>query len=53
MDETGLVLIADPGRVPAERFLRAAENGGWTISSIASQRAKRVLVHRLRRAAGG
>jgi predicted nicotinamide N-methyase len=51
VDETGLVLIADPGRVPAERFLRAAEDDGWAISSIASQRAKRVLVHRLRRAA--
>ena len=48
VDETGLVLLADPGRVPAERFLRAAEEQGWTIRSIASPRAKRVLIHRLR-----
>jgi predicted nicotinamide N-methyase len=47
--ETGLVLLADPGRVPAERFLRAAE-GDWIIRSVASPRAKRVLIHRLRRA---
>lgn len=51
VDETGLVLLADPGRVPAERFLRAAEEQGWTIRSIASPRAKRVLIHRLRRTA--
>jgi predicted nicotinamide N-methyase len=49
VDETGLVLLADPGRVPAERFLAAAEEDGWTLRSIASPRAKRVLVHRLRR----
>jgi predicted nicotinamide N-methyase len=49
VDETGLVLLADPGRVPAERFLRAAE-GDWIIRSVASPRAKRVLIHRLRRA---
>lgn len=48
VDETGLVLLADPGRVPAERFLRAAQEQGWTIRSIASPRAKRVLIHRLR-----
>ena len=49
VDETGLVLLADPGRVPAARFLRAAE-GDWIIRSVASPRAKRVLIHRLRRA---
>jgi predicted nicotinamide N-methyase len=48
VDETGLVLLADPGRVPAERFLRAAAEQGWTIRSVASPRAKRVLIHRLR-----
>jgi len=50
VDETGLVLISDPGRVPAERFLAAAPERGWTVRSIASPRAKRVLIHRLRRA---
>jgi predicted nicotinamide N-methyase len=49
VDETGLVLLADPGRVPAERFLRGTE-GDWIIRSVASPRAKRVLLHRLRRA---
>ena len=49
VDETGLVLLADPGRVPAERFLRAA-GSDWIIRSLASPRAKRVLIHRLRRA---
>jgi predicted nicotinamide N-methyase len=51
VDHTGLVLLADPGRVPAERFLAAAEQQGWTIRSIASPRAKRVLIHRMRRGA--
>ena len=52
VDETGLVLLADPGRVPAERFLAAAPERGWTVRSIASPRAKRVLIHRLRKAVG-
>ena len=52
VDETGLVLLADPGRVPAERFLAAAPELGWTVRSIASPRAPRVLIHRLRRTAG-
>lgn len=50
VDETGLILLADPGRTPAELFLREAAAQGWVIRSIASPRAKRVLVHRLRRA---
>ena len=49
VDETGLVLLADPGRVPAERFLAAAPERGWTVRSVASPRAQRVLIHRLRR----
>jgi predicted nicotinamide N-methyase len=49
VDETGLVLLADPGRVPAERFLAAAPEHGWTVRSVASPRARRVLIHRLRR----
>lgn len=50
VDERGLVLLADPGRVPAERFLAQAEEDGWVVRSVASPRARRVLVHRLRRA---
>jgi predicted nicotinamide N-methyase len=49
VDESGLVLLADPGRVPAERFLAAAPEHGWTVRSVASPRAGRVLIHRLRR----
>lgn len=49
VDDTGLVLLADPGRVPAERFLAAAPERGWTVRSVASPRAPRVLIHRLRR----
>jgi predicted nicotinamide N-methyase len=52
VDETGLVLLADPGRVPAERFLAAAPEHGWTVRSVASPRARRVLIHRLRRPSG-
>jgi predicted nicotinamide N-methyase len=47
--ETGLVLLADPGRVPAERFLAAAPERGWTVRSVASPRTPQVLIHRLRR----
>jgi predicted nicotinamide N-methyase len=50
VDETGLVLLADPGRVPAERFLARVAEDGWIVRSVASPRAKRVLIHRLRRA---
>ncbi|HEV7846492.1 MAG TPA: 50S ribosomal protein L11 methyltransferase [Thermoleophilaceae bacterium] len=50
VDETGLVLLADPGRVPAERFLAVAPERGWAVRSVASPRAPRVLIHRLRRA---
>jgi hypothetical protein len=38
--------------VPAGRFLAAAPGQGWTFRSLASPRAKRVLIHRLRRAPG-
>jgi predicted nicotinamide N-methyase len=50
VDQTGLVLLADPGRVPAERFVAAAGEQGWTMRSVPSPRARRVLIHRLRRA---
>jgi predicted nicotinamide N-methyase len=49
VDESSLVLLADPGRVPAERFLAAAPEHGWTVRSVASPRAGRVLIHRIRR----
>jgi predicted nicotinamide N-methyase len=49
VDATGLILLADPGRVPAERFLREAEEQAWSIRSVVSPRAKRVVIHRLRR----
>ena len=49
VDASGLVLIADPGRVPAERFVAAAPDHGWTVRSVASPRANRVLIHRLKR----
>ena len=49
VDDAGLVLLADPGRVPADRFLAAAPERGWTVRSVASPRARHVLIHRLRR----
>jgi predicted nicotinamide N-methyase len=49
VDERGLVLLADPGRPPSEDFLERAAGDGWIIRSIASPRAKRVSIHRLRR----
>jgi predicted nicotinamide N-methyase len=48
VDERGQVLIADPSRVPAEDFLERAV-GDWHVRSIASRRAPRVSIHRLRR----
>jgi predicted nicotinamide N-methyase len=48
LDERGLVLIADPGRRPAEDFLERAARD-WHVGSTASRRAPRVSIHRLRR----
>lgn len=48
VDGRGQVLIADPSRVPAEDFLERAA-GDWHVRSIASRRAPRVSIHRLRR----
>ncbi len=50
VDRRSLVLLADPGRVPSERFLQTAAAQNWTIQSTPSPRAKRVSIHRLRRA---
>jgi predicted nicotinamide N-methyase len=48
VDERGLVLIADPGRPPAQEFLeRAADD--WHVRSTGSRRAPHVSIHRLRR----
>jgi predicted nicotinamide N-methyase len=48
VDETGEVLIADPGRAPAERFVEQAP-AGWHLKSTGSPRSARVRIHRLRR----
>jgi predicted nicotinamide N-methyase len=48
VDARGLVLIADPGRIPAADFLeRAAED--WHLRTTGSPRAGRVSIHRLQR----
>ena len=47
VDRTGEVLIADPSRRPAERFLEQARER-WDLRSTASPRAARVRIHRLR-----
>jgi predicted nicotinamide N-methyase len=52
VDERGQVLIADPGRPPAERFLELAAED-WRLVSTGSRRAARVSIHRLRRAGLG
>ena len=49
VDERGLVLLADPGRAPSERFLLRAADEGWIVRSTHSPRAQRVWIHRLRR----
>jgi predicted nicotinamide N-methyase len=49
VDERGLVLLADPGRAPSERFLVGAADEGWIVHSTRSPRSRRVWIHRLRR----
>jgi predicted nicotinamide N-methyase len=48
VDKTGRVLIADPGRRPAEDFLERARAGRWHVRSTGSPRSERVSIHRLR-----
>jgi len=48
VDEHGMVLLADPGRPPARRFLEEAERD-WRVTTTGSRRAQRVSIHRLRR----
>jgi predicted nicotinamide N-methyase len=52
VDGSGQVLIADPGRRPAGRFLRATATpaSGWLRQSAADRSMPQVTVHRLRRA---
>jgi predicted nicotinamide N-methyase len=47
VDETGEVLIADPGRRPADRFFELAP-ASWHLWSTGSPRAARARIHRLR-----
>lgn len=55
VDGSGQVLIADPGRRPAGRFLRATATpaSGWLRRSAPDQPLPHVTVHRLRRAGAG
>jgi predicted nicotinamide N-methyase len=48
VDHRGQVWLADPGRVPAGRFLEAA-TAAWSIRSTRDPAGPRVQVHRLRR----
>jgi predicted nicotinamide N-methyase len=47
VDRSGEVLIADPSRRPAERFLERAEER-WELRSSVSPRAARAQIHHLR-----
>lgn len=56
----GTVLIADPGRVYANDFLRLARETGWEVEQVAIRpepsaegAESKVRIHRLRRAQGG
>jgi predicted nicotinamide N-methyase len=49
VDKTGRILIADPGRRPADDFLTRARAGPWHVRSTSSSRSPRVSIHRLRR----
>jgi predicted nicotinamide N-methyase len=51
VDERGLVLIADPQRAAAARFLERAESEGWHLKTTGTPRSERVRIHRLRRSA--
>jgi predicted nicotinamide N-methyase len=48
VDEKGEVLIADPQRAPAERFLERAEER-WHVRTTGSSRSQRTRIHHLRR----
>jgi predicted nicotinamide N-methyase len=46
---TGSVWLADPGRKPAGRFLKAAARDGWRIASSSVPHLPNGAIHRLRR----
>ncbi|MGH2804629.1 MAG: class I SAM-dependent methyltransferase [Thermoleophilaceae bacterium] len=48
VDRKGRVLIADPGRAPAERFLEEARSR-WHVRSTSTPHGALAAVHRLRR----
>jgi predicted nicotinamide N-methyase len=48
VDKGGRVMIADPGRQPAEDFLERARAGCWHLRTTGSPRSERVRIHRLR-----
>ena len=48
VDQTGEVLIADPQRPPAERFLERA-GVDWHVRTTGSSRSQRARIHHLRR----
>jgi predicted nicotinamide N-methyase len=48
VDRKGRVLIADPGRNPAEEFVARATAGRWHVRTTVSGRSPRVSIHRLR-----
>jgi predicted nicotinamide N-methyase len=51
VDTRGLVLIADPQRAAAARFVERVEVEGWVLKTTGTPRSERVRLHRLRRAA--
>jgi predicted nicotinamide N-methyase len=51
VDAHGLVLIADPQRAAAARFLERVESEGWLLKTTGTPRSERVRIHRLRRSA--
>jgi len=51
VDARGLVLIADPQRAAAGRFLERVEGEGWVLKTTGTPRSERVRLHRLRRSA--
>ena len=51
VDARGLVLIADPQRAAAGRFLERVESEGWLLKTTGTPRSERVRIHRLRRSA--
>ena len=51
VDARGLVLLADPQRAAAARFLERVESEGWVLKTTGTPRSERVRIHRMRRSA--